>query len=125
MNLQILSVMTNQSGYAFLLFFAGLISIVNGASLLFDNRELNKYLSSSLLINSGVMLIFDSLYRIGYYKFGHIKVTTLVVQVIISFLSLLLIWGVHYERSAHIKEGEKSSGRGWGFFRFKKPTRRE
>lgn len=51
----------DNSGYILLLFFAGLISIVNGIFLFFDNRKLNKYLSSTLLINSGIMLVFDSL----------------------------------------------------------------
>jgi len=124
--ISIFSLPFNQSGYAFLLFFAGLISIINGFSLIFDNRKLNQYLSSTLLINNGLMLIFDGFYRLGHYKFGYIKITTLVIQVFISFLSLLLIWSYHHEQNeqnTHIAKREKGSG--WGFFRFKKPTRRE
>jgi hypothetical protein len=121
-SISIFSLPFNQSGYAFLLFFAGLISIINGFSLIFDNRKLNQYLSSTLLINNGLMLIFDGFYRLGHYKFGYIKITTLVIQVFISFLSLLLV-SYHHEQNGHIAKREKGSG--WGFFRFKKPTRRE
>lgn len=99
-----LQIPINQSGYAFLLFFAGLISVVNGISLIFDERKLNKYLSSTLLVNSGVMLIFDSLHKIGYPKFGYVKVSTLVVQLCVSFLSLFLVWGHNYERDKKLKE---------------------
>lgn len=94
----------NQSGYAFLLFFAGLISVVNGFSLIFDNRKLNRYLSSTLLINSGLMLICDGLDRIGYTRFDNLKATTLVIQVFIGFLSLFFVWGYHYERNSKLKE---------------------
>lgn len=105
--ISVFSLPFNQSGHAFLLFFAGLISIVNGFSLIFDNRKLNQYLSSSLLMNNGLMLIFDSFDKIGYDKFENIKVSTLIIQVIISFLSLFLVWGYWHERNAKLKEREK------------------
>jgi Ni,Fe-hydrogenase I cytochrome b subunit len=69
------------------------------------------------------MLIFDGFYRLGHYKFGYVKITTLVIQVFISFLSLLLVWSYHHEQNGHITKWEKGSG--WRFFKFKKPTRRE
>ena len=97
----------DNSGYILLLFFAGLISIVNGIFLFFDDRKLNKYLSSTLLINSGIMLIFDSLNKFGYQKFGYIKVSTLVIQVFISFLSLFLVWEHYYERNKKLKERKR------------------
>ena len=97
----------DNSGYIFLLFFAGLISIVNGIFLFFDDRKLNKYLSSTLLINSGIMLIFDSLNKFGYQKFGYVKVSTLVIQVFISFLSLFLVWEHYDERNKKLKERKR------------------
>ncbi len=99
----------DNSGYIFLLFFAGLISIVNGIFLFFDDRKLNKYLSSTLLINSGIMLIFDSLNKFGYQKFGYVKVSTLVIQVFISFLSLFLVWEHYYERNKKLKERKRKN----------------
>jgi uncharacterized membrane protein len=106
-SISIFSLPFNQSGYAFLLFFAGLISIINGFSLIFDNRKLNQYLSSTLLINNGLMLLFDSFNKIGYDKFDNMKISTLIIQIIISFLSLFLVLGHHYERSKKLKERKK------------------
>lgn len=102
MNLHALPI--NQSGYAFLLLLTGMISIVNGVSLIFDNRKLNRFLSSSLLINSGAMLIFDSLNLIGYRRFDSLKISTLVVQVFIGILSIFFVWGYHYEQKQKMRE---------------------
>ena len=97
----------NQSGYAFLLFFVGIISIVNGVSLFFDERKINKFLASTLLINGGAMLIFDSLHMIGYKQFNDLKVANLVVQFFIGFLSIFFVWGHHYDRKKNIQERER------------------
>lgn len=94
----------NLSGKAFLLFFAGTVSIVNGTALFFNDRKLNKWLTSTLLINGGVMLIYDGLNIIGYPKFDAVKVSTLIVQTFIGILSIFLVWGHYYERNKKIQE---------------------
>lgn len=94
----------NQSGYTFLLLLTGIISIVNGLSLIFDDRKLNRFLSSPLLINSGAILIFDGLSLIGYKQFDSLKKSTLVIQVFIGILSIFFVWGYHHERKQKIRE---------------------
>lgn len=94
----------SQSGHASLLFVTGLVSILNGCSLFFNDRKLNKFLSSTLLINSGAMLIYDSLNLIGYRRFESLKISTLFIQVIIGILSIFFVWGHHYERWQKIRE---------------------
>lgn len=99
----------SQSGSAFLLFLTGFVSIIGGASLVFDDRKLNKYLFSYFVMNSGAMLIYDGLKILGFSRFEKLKMSTLVVQVFLGLLSIIFIWAYHYERKQKIKERESSS----------------
>lgn len=94
----------SQSGSAALLFLAGFVSILSGASLVFDDRKLNKYLFSYVVMNSGVMLIYDGLKILGFSRFEKLKTSTLVIQVFLGLLSIIFIWAYHYERKQKIQE---------------------
>lgn len=95
------------TGQSFLLLLTGSISVVNGIALIFNDRKLNKFLTSSLLINSGLMLIFDALIMMGYSKFNGFKTSTLVPQIFIGILSTFLVWGHYYERKQKFDERDR------------------
>jgi len=97
----------SEAGQSFLLLLTGSISVVNGIALIFNDRKLNKFLTSSLLINSGLMLIFDALSMMGYEKFNGFKTSTLVPQIFIGILSTFLVWGHYYERKQKFAERGK------------------
>jgi hypothetical protein len=59
--------------------------------------------------------MFDSFDKIGYDKFDDMKISTLIIQIIISFLSLFLVWGYWHERNTKLKEREEKEKNTYNF----------
>lgn len=100
----IIPIPISEVGQNILLLLTGSISIFNGILLIFNDRKLNRFLTSSLLINSGIMLICDALRLMGHERFEGFKTSTLVSQIFIGILSTFLVWGHYCERKQKFDE---------------------
>lgn len=92
---------------ALICFLAGSISFLNGYSLLFDDRELNRQLPSSLLMLAGINIISEGFFILGFRGFKYIQVIVLVFQITVGVISTLLIREYRKKRDKKIQERTK------------------
>lgn len=93
-----------KSSIALMLFIAGSTTFLNGYFLLYDDRKLNRYLSSLLLMLNGGNIILGGFKVLGFDIFAYFQFAMIIFQTIVGILSTILIQEYRIIRDAKIGE---------------------
>ena len=91
---------------AFICCVAGGTSFVNGILFFYDDRKLNRWLSSFLLILAGLSIISTGLWILGIEFFKLVLVTISFLQGVIGIVSIFLIREYRVQRMVEMQKRE-------------------
>lgn len=76
---------------AVICFLSGGMSFLTGFLLLYDDRGLNKWLSSFLLMLAGISIISAGFEALGFGNFKYLRLGVLFFQTIVGFVAAILV----------------------------------